>query len=155
MDELVTKLKRICDAVVKAPTLQAKDGFTYCNMAVQLICKHMGYDGFEGLLANQIYEKCDTEFKKVDPKWAAEFAATGGVAIAAVRGSPHGHVAVVYPGPTTYSNKWKQEVPLVANVGKTNGVIGANWSFREKPSYYLIVPKTVEEMHEVRGEERA
>lgn len=98
----------------------------------------MGYSGFAGLLANEIFEKMVREWKKVPPAWACEFANTGGLAIAAVKGHQHGHVAVVFPGATTiYSGKWKEEAPLVANVGQTCGIMGANYAFKEKPSYFI------------------
>lgn len=141
MDELVIKLRKVCEAVVKSDTMLPRDGKTFCNLACQLICLHMGYKKFEGLLANQIYEVCSKEWKKVDPKWAMEYAVGGGLAIAALRGSPHGHVAMLVPETTMmYSGKWKQDCPFVANVGKRNGIMGSNWAFEKIPDYF-ICPK--------------
>jgi hypothetical protein len=52
------------------------------------------------------------------------------------------HVAVVYPGrPMMYSGKWNIRVPCVANVGKKNEVMGANYAFGlYRPEYFALRP---------------
>lgn len=55
------------------------------------------------------------------------------------RGS--GHIAAVYTykGAMVWSSRWQKEVPLVANIGKKNGVMGANWAFHLEPRYFILV----------------
>ena len=155
MDELVAKLKRICEMIVKDKSVQPKDGKTHCDWALNLICSHMGCSRFSDpdLLANKIYDILESEWAKVDASWAREFAMSGGLAVAAQKGKPHGHVAVVYPGPMVYSGKWKSWCPTIANVGRTCEITGANNGFVNKPDYFVF--KTVQEMHEVREKPKA
>lgn len=138
------KLKEACDKAVNDPELLARDGVTFCNIALQGICFEMGYDKLAGLLANQIYA-----FVKKDKRWdsvnmweANCHAIVGGIAIAAQQGKPSGHVAVYYPRPTkVVSSKWKTTVPLVANVGKRNAVTGLNMAFAKIPESFILKDK--------------
>lgn len=138
------ELKSWCDRVVSSSDLAPANGVTFCNIAVHRICRGMGFDKFEGILANQIYEYCVMNWerpwgeKEDMGKQAAEAAGKGDLVIAAVKGNPHGHCAIVYPkGPMLYSGKWGMYVPRVANVGKENGVMGANYAFRDPPEYFI------------------
>ena len=147
MDELVSKLKRICELIVKDPSLMARDGKTFCNFGTNLICSHMGYTGFGDLLANDIYDKAAREWSRTTAQWASEYANSGKLAISAQKGPIHGHVAVLFPGPMQMSPKWKEEVPLIANVGAINGIMGVSAAFRTKPDYFVL--KQNEKMLEV------
>jgi len=127
--------------VVSSPRFAPKDGKTFCNLAVDAICSALGYVKFHGLTANEIVDAlCSNgDWTACDETGAAVSAKMGRLAVAALKGEPHGHVAVVYPGPTVFSGKWKRYVPKVANVGAKNGVMGANWAFKDPPGYYLLV----------------
>lgn len=141
--ELVKRLKAACElAMAKYPAKdEDKDGVpeeTYCNFAVRDICKAMGHDEWGGLTANKIHAKllASKEWRMVNGERASKAALDGRLAIAAATGKDHGHVAICYPGPMQVSGKWAKSVPLVANVGKKNGVMGANWAFPVEPDYF-------------------
>jgi hypothetical protein len=36
------------------------------------------------------------------------------------------------------SGKWGVDCPVVANVGKENGIFGVNWAFQVFPEYYEL-----------------
>lgn len=134
---------------------------TKCNFGVQMAAEEIGYAG--KLLkkrANDILAFIEAEAKK-HKAWAAwnekkegpeppegewceavgvdaNIAANLGVfCIAGSYGKPSGHVATLYPGAMLWSTKWKTEVPVVANIGQRNGVMGANWAFKEPPRYFI------------------
>jgi hypothetical protein len=119
---------------------------TYCNLGVQHVCKAVEYIGFKGMLANDMVRKM-----KSDPDWApvqaiqAQILANDGqLVIAGQIDDPHGHVAVVLPcnDKMTTSQKWGGEkVPWLANVGQKNEIMGANWAFKYRPTYFALVPK--------------
>ena len=145
MDETPKRLKRICDSVVADPYLVAVDQGdklkTFCNLSVYRICRQFASNNdFDGLLANQIFDYCATSDKwaKVDGPWAAEFAQSGGLAIAAQKEKGHGHCAVVYPAPMIRSPSWGKDVPVIANVGKTNGIMACSRGFKTEPSYFVL-----------------
>lgn len=140
MDELVKKLKKTCEEIVNDPSLEPVGSTTKCNIAVHRICRIMGFPLFSdrGWLANEIYDYCKKNCTQVERKWASEFANSGGIALAAQYGQHHGHVAILYPGPMVYSGKWKMEVPLVANVGNKNGIMGVNYAFNKEPDYFVL-----------------
>ena len=140
MNENVKKLKRICDSIVKDESLWPKNGLTFCNFAVNLICQHMGYTGFADMVANQIYDKCLKVHTETSAAWAEEYANSGEIAVAAQRADPYGHVAVIYPGDGVFSGKWRTQVPLCANVGITCGVVWVNYAFKTPPKYFAIKP---------------
>ena len=132
------KLRDVCDRIMANPKLQPHDGKTFCSLAVTWICEEYDITEFEGLLANQIYDilASGRNWREVDGEVANKIANNGKIAIAAQKGRPHGHVAVVYPGAMVWSTKWGREAPVLANVGKRNGVLGANWAFAKEPEYF-------------------
>lgn len=147
-------LLEICKRVVRDPKYQPedvdKDGDldTKCNFAVWDICAEMGYSKFKDLklVANQIFEHLITlpEWSLVDGLRAQIQANQNKLAIAAQRGDPHGHVAVVAPGDMEMvkSAKWNKKVPLVANVGPKQrmGIMGSNFAFGSEPNYFILIP---------------
>ena len=93
-------------------------------------------------LANDMYDimASSPEFTKDSEERAHQHAEKGGLAIAAKKYPVHGHVAVVFPGPMIYSGSWKRSVPMVANCGKTNGIMPCSMAFSVKdgpPDYFL------------------
>lgn len=144
------KLAAICEETINEPSLLGRKGTTYCNIAVQRISEFFGFHGFRGLLANDMYKVCLNSDRwsllkifRVDKKTfsdcliAQSRAMNGNFVVAAKRGSGNGHIAVVYPGKMAYSGKWGEDVPLVANVGKKNGIMGANYAFKERPEFFI------------------
>lgn len=135
--EFLTKL------VVDTKYIPTPDGRTYCNMALNAYAKTFGYNGFDGKLANEICDiasnSADFTIEK-DPERVMKHAANGGFAFAGKRGEKHGHVAAVFPGPLVYSGSWKMSVPVLANVGKSNGIMPTSMAFSVKdspPDYYI------------------
>lgn len=135
------RLEKACrDAVER---FKSDGETTYCNIALNHIAILLGYRGFVGLLANAIVRKLETDpdFAPVSPEKAKELADMGELVIAGQKGEPNGHVAVVFPNrPMVTSGKWNgAKVPVVANVGKTNAIFGANYAFVKEPKYYAWI----------------
>lgn len=150
MDEQPQRLRRICESVVKDPHLLGVGSITHCNEAVYRICRQFsGYEGFYDKKRQDIItanEMCDLmsaggEWSKCDGKWANEYAMSGGLAVAAQKAEGHGHVAVVFPSSMMKSGSWGKDVPMLANVGKTNGVMPASKCFTSEPSYFVLKSK--------------
>ena len=74
---------------------------------------------------------------------AREYAVAGHLVIAGddlAQGTATGHVAIVAPErQMVRSGKWRCNVPLVANVGKSNWYgKGLNWAFGRQPDLFLF-----------------
>lgn len=136
-------LVRICTAVTTDPKFVARDGKTYCNLAFMEVAAEMGCDVFRGMMANQIidYVSKAKDWRRVTGEEAHEHARRGGLGVASRKGRPHGHVAAVFPGERMlFSGSLNKYVPLVANVGKKNGIMKASEAFPVKegePDYYI------------------
>lgn len=143
------KLKTACLAVVTDPELIAHDitgddvPETFCNRGFFKVASAMGCTSFRvDQSANQMAKWIETHWQLVDGKEAQKCALAGKLVAAWAYGEKHGHIATVFPGPLTPSGKWKKEVPLIAQVGKSkemggigNGIMGANYGFSTEPSY--------------------
>jgi len=120
---------------------------TYCNKAVNEVCEAFDYYAFRGLLANEMVTRMmrGPEWGEVPPRSAQKIANDGHVVIAGAHGEEHGHVAVVFPGRRCVkSGKWPEEpCPIVANVGRTNAIVGANYAFKDKPKYWALIDEVV------------
>lgn len=150
MDEQPKRLQRICESVVKDPKLLGVGPITHCNEAVYRICRQFsGYEGFydnkrqDIIMANEMFDLMDAggDWSKCDGKWANEFACSGGLAIAAQKEDGHGHVAVVAPMLMEKSPSWNKLVPVLANVGRTNGFLPASKCFKLEPTYFVLKQK--------------
>lgn len=102
----------------------AIDGATDCNRFVNEVCERFGYNKFNGLLANEMYDKLMTngDWIEVLGEAAQYHANQGAVVIAAYKNimGRHGHVCLVRPGVPEPSASWEitePKVPKVANVG--------------------------------------
>lgn len=142
------ELKEACDEVVNNGDLIPRkiNGklITFCNIAVYRICAIVGYDNFADMTANDIWDYCARNWiipygePQEKANVAQRAADIGDLAIAALKEIPHGHAAVIYPGgPMIYSGKWQMYSPRVANVGKTVGLMGANYAFMNPPDYFV------------------
>lgn len=146
MTPWATRYRDAClDAINRYPA--SRDGQTFCNLGVQYVCAAMGCPEFAGLLANQIHAalEADENWRKMTGNlaaWWIERTKALAVASWSNKDGP-GHCAMVFPGPLGYSGKWgyteAPRVPLVANVGKKNGVLPANKAFTVEPNYYVKV----------------
>jgi hypothetical protein len=140
LNEKATAIKSACEYAIKRWLPQ--DGVTFCNCAVNYISGVAGFHGFKGLVANEIinFIKKSPDFAKVDVPTAQKLANDGRLVIAGRMDEPHGHVACVYPGgEVVNSRKWHEEACTIANIGSTNGVMGANWSFGLPPAYWTWI----------------
>lgn len=127
-----------------------EDGQTDCNRFVNYVCKKMGNSDFEGLVANQIYDRLherNREWLEVTTDNSIYYANKGYLVVAAWKNpdqTKSGHVAIVRPGEGVTSGKWKYAkpmVPKVANVGPAKSCRldrGANWAFGEEPKYFVM-----------------
>jgi len=150
MSLTANQLLAICQQVVNDPDFQPADGVTYCNEAViSILHQTLNLHTFDGMLADDICAALanDSAWSTGTTTDAQDAANSGGIAIAAATsamisswsGTPdsHGHVAIVCPGQMVPSGHWGCDAPLLANVGATNGIMGANWAFIQQPLFYL------------------
>jgi len=128
---------------------------TYCNKAVRFICEHMGVSlPHSAILANDIYDylngpKSNGIWIEVDYKQAFEQAKNGELIVVAQKGTPNGHVAILYPVENMqYSWTFKQNVPIVFNMGLTVGIVKLSYAFKTdpKPKMYLFNKQRKEEV---------
>lgn len=129
-------LRQLCEAVLDDDRYQPKNGVTHCNQAVAQIAYGMGHGGLTGLLANSIITLMGIHWREVDGAEAARLAAQDVLVVAGQKEQPHGHVAVVFPDPMQKSGSWGKDVPMLANVGKINGVMRASQAFKTEPTYF-------------------
>ena len=135
------RIEEVCTTVLNNPAFQPRDGWTYCNWGLDLIMKLCyDYAGFQGLRANDI---CD--YLEISPSWEKididDIADTDAPIIAAQKNSVgSGHIALVLPWREwTHSGKFKRSMPIAANIGKKNGLMGVNWAFATMPNFYVRV----------------
>lgn len=118
---------------------------TFCNFAVQrIVFGATGYSALYNRTANSIalWMKESQDWAVVYHEGVKNLALEGELVLAVLEGQPHGHCAVVYPDKfDQFSGKWQIYCPKVANVGKKNGVMGANYAFLEPPLYYRLASK--------------
>lgn len=127
-------LQDVCDEIVHDPSLEpfrdssGKIVETHCNEGAERVAQALGCDELDNLMADQQYrvmeENQSGRWKKVLGQEATDHALSGGLAFAAATsamlGETHGHIAAVYPAPMEWSGSLAKDVPMVANVGKTD-----------------------------------
>jgi hypothetical protein len=143
--ENVDQIKFACHKILSRQDLLPKGDITFCNIGFNLIMYELGYiDDFKTagryMMANEIYDKLTARYEKVEIGYVISNITSGNIFVACRKEIVHGHIAIVYPDKTlSYSGKWINAVPLVANIGKINGVIGLNWAFGDDmPDLFLI-----------------
>lgn len=145
----IEKLKFLLDDILGDVTLRPeKDAQgniekTFCNIAVQRVLNAYAYHSMDGLMADDMCKFMDSapEWISVNSGIAQLSANQGQVGIAAHPYVGHGHVAMIAPGKEAYSGHWGVLCPIVANVGKNVGYMGANMAFpitETPPKYYLL-----------------
>ena len=131
----VKKLMKLGQELLADPSLVSRDitadGIpeTFCNRAAAIAAREYGFDGFEGLSANQLYTLLNRTWRKDSGERAAAFAMRGGLAFACKQYSVHGHIALVAPYDPEMSGSWGHKVPMVYNVGRVNAVMRASQAF--------------------------
>lgn len=151
-DKILSRLKTAANEAIKdfepEKNYQGEITTTYCNKAVEYICHEVwGFKGFTGMLANQMFDRMRgaPDFAVVDAEAAQKLANDARMVIAAQKGDEHGHVAVVVPGKTLYSSNWRGMAPLVANVGRRNGIMGGNFAFHTEPTFFVLIDDKIKE----------
>lgn len=106
---------------------------TFCNVAIRELSEEFGYKLFNReMSANDMIDLlCSINSKHTSTSWArgVTWAQSGGIAILAKKYPIHGHIASISPEPMELSPSLGIKVPVVANVGKTNGRILASAAF--------------------------
>jgi hypothetical protein len=140
-------IKALYDAALANPAFQPANGVTHCNEAINSVAVALGCSEFVGLMADEIYStmvnNASGKWQKVDPSDAAIWALSNGLAIAAMSssmlGEAHGHVAGCYPVGQQFSGSFNGDVPVLANVGRTVGVMKSSEAFpvaKGMPSFF-------------------
>lgn len=124
---------------------------TYCNEAVNYICKAFGYAKFDkpgtpyptdAILANEQFDIMSDQagdWIKVTAKVGQDLANQGAVVVAAIQMEGHGHVTIIRPGNIAYSGTWKTAAPKCMNIGKNNFIDKkASWAFRAEPKFFTL-----------------
>ena len=133
----------LIDAIAEAydnPNYKPKSGITHCNQGVQYICEKMGYNKFDGMLANEMVNtmRASLEWAIIKVEDAQGYANEGRLVIAGQQNEPHGHVVIIRPGVADHSAKWGVLSPKVVNIGADNFLDkGLAWVFRDKPEVFL------------------
>lgn len=141
----VAALEKLCQEIVIKYVKKDIDGDgkpeTFCNRAVKYVAAQMGCTDFKANdLANAMYDRMLEKWRQVSPEDAVYHAQHGGLAVAAKKDTPHGHVAVVYPRTMEKSPSHGIMVPIVANAGRENGIGRASQYFTYRdggPDYFL------------------
>ena len=153
---LADACKRVVSDPKLAPQYDKKTGkltATHCNRAALLVAQAMGcaeFDrpaGSDPLLADKMIalmaSNSSGRWRKVSGADATIHALGGGLAFAAKTsaelGAAHGHIAAVWPVGRQRSDSWRTDVPVLANVGKDNGMMRASKAFpvaRGEPPYF-------------------
>lgn len=100
-------------AAIHIHRFDAKRGVTYCNMAVNAYAQKLGYKGFKGLTANQMYAKMSAPgsgWHKATAAQAMAAAKKGGLTVAGWSSKGHGHIAAVI-------GEFSSGVPAIAQAG--------------------------------------
>jgi len=144
MADKVEKLTKLQQTAIDR--FQPHDGFTYCNVGLEYIAHELGCHDLDGRTAacmvQHASELCISkpdEWREDSWERAMAHAAQGKLAffgIVAPPGEQHGHVASVAARPPEPSGSWGQNVPVLANVGKTNGFLRLSQCFllSQKPT---------------------
>ena len=142
-------VKDSLDSILRDSTLKPHDGITYCNIGVYKAFHAMGFDCFWDVANNRpMTANAMIAFMEVCPIFRPLFmdeviklAPDGDKLI--VLGQPeaeHGHVAVIYPShDTTFSGHWQRNAPEIANIGKENKKMFANFAFQTIPKAWLFL----------------
>ena len=144
-----TQIQAACDNALSNSKFQP-DGFTtHCNEAVFSIFKQLDFDIFWNMEAKRImmanemvtWMKVCPLFKLVTIDEAIKASVDGvSLCVAGQQEAIHGHVCVLYPtDKTTFSGHWQQSVPMIANIGKTNGIMGLNYAFKDIPEIWQFL----------------
>jgi len=143
----INRIRIACHKILAIPTLLPDDK-TYCNIGTFMILRELGlHNDFVKdksiMLANEMYEMLKEKYVRVPIERVFKDLLSGKVFVACLPNKPHGHIAIIYPHDTkVFSLKWNISVPLCANIGKENGIIGLNWAFAEMPDLFEIgIPK--------------
>ena len=139
------RLAALCHEAVANPAWEPRGGTTYCNRAVSFIAQGMGYFGFiNDQLANEMISSMAS-----NPAWREEhdfgrieaLAMRGALIIFGLQDHPHGHVCVAFPAKAEDSGTWGGKVPMVCNIGKSNGIIRLSQAFRvaDRPLLHAYV----------------
>lgn len=132
--------------VVKSINIQqykAKGKTTFCNQAFNAYAKKMGFKGFNGLVANQMFKKMSAPgsgWKKVSAAEAIKAAKAGKLVAAGwynnkpQKGRPDGkapgHIAAVI-------GEWSKGVPGIAQAGKVTKEWMSIEATRKNPTYFV------------------
>jgi len=108
------------------PNTPQNESATYCNFFVTAVSHWFGYHGFDEKMANAIVTIVETSpynWKMVTYAEAPKLAAKGYLLVAGWKNptGEHGHVCIIPPiDRVETSASWGCEVPMAANVGKSN-----------------------------------
>lgn len=140
------ELKTFLAKLLTSSDLVPQGRKTFCNVALRRTALWFGYDKIpKDMLMNDIILriKRDVDFLPVSGGAANNAAITGKWAMALHAYDEHGHGATIYPMEKMgVSGKWGN-VPYVANIGKSNGIMKVSDAFpvnNTEPDYFVWNP---------------
>lgn len=138
------RILEICRLAVESGKFNPAPPKSFCNTFTNHVLNSLGYKGFDGLMANQIFAKMcvSPAWERCSTKDAIHYSNSGLVVVASQLGEAHGHVCVCVTGEPVFSWKWGTLVPTCANVGATEKSVfcgkGVNWAFETMPSFFVM-----------------
>lgn len=143
LDGRTLRLRNLCEEAVTRDAWKPRDGLTFCNLAAHWFAEHYGFHGLKGKLANDQFTTLSgsNEWEKIDTPEAIKQAKTGALVFAVKQYDEHGHIATCYTGAESYSGTWAKRIPMIANVGKNNGIMPCSQGFpvRDGEPYYFLL----------------
>lgn len=143
MEQEAAKLIQLQEEAIAQFPPQGKT--THCNEGLMYIADGLGCRDLDGMnatcMVQHVQQLCIThshDWREDSWERAVAHAARGGFAFFGMEAPPgdvHGHVVSIAAKSMEMSGTWGQEVPICANIGKTNGFMRLSQCFRldEKP----------------------
>jgi hypothetical protein len=130
------------------PTEDDGQEVTYCNLATNAVLEAMGYAGFQGMTADQMYAWVSTSKDwLIKPMADCQELVNEGVILIAILsstklGQTHGHVNTLTPGKSGFSGHWNMADPVCMNLGRVGTCfrsVGLSYAFVPIPEIYALV----------------
>jgi len=130
--------------------IQENTPATFCNKFVMDVCTSLGYTKLQGLRANDMHRLMVSESNKDNGDFIRlpqmglydkinDVIETPVIIASKPNPTGSGHVCILLPGQFNFSGKLGHEVPVCANIGRTNfWGKGISYAFTVDPEYFEL-----------------